>query len=237
MKIASFFLATLFMSQLAFAQRLDPATAASSQAKPPSQISATAGKPAPVSNSASPISRPAQAATNGVTPTSPVKGTQPPVQTSGQKLATPPVQAAATAASAPTQSPSAIGATTSPVETLLNEDLIRSLRDPFQLPSILLSRKETPKTDLEVYPLKDFKLNGVITGPKKTRAMVTTPNNKVFFVRVGDKIGVRDGTVTQILPDSIKIEEHYVDEHGKRMPDIFELTMSGDLVSLNKKEE
>jgi hypothetical protein len=124
----------------------------------------------------------------------------------------------------------------SPLDSLLNEDLIRNLRDPFQLPSILISMKETPKSDLEVYPLKDFKLNGVITGPKKTRAMVTTPNNKVFFVRVGDRIGVRDGRVTQIRGDSIKVTEYYVDEHSKRTPDVYELTMSGEVVSLSKKE-
>lgn len=124
----------------------------------------------------------------------------------------------------------------SPLDSLLNEDLIRNLRDPFQLPSILVTLKETPKSDLEVYPLKDFKLSGVITGPKKTRAMVTTPNNKVFFVRVGDRIGVHEGRVTQIRGDSIKVTEYYVDEHSKRTPDIYELTMSGEVVSLSKKE-
>ena len=125
----------------------------------------------------------------------------------------------------------------SPVDALLNEDVIRSLRDPFALPSVLLTKKDAPKTDLEIYPLKDFKLNGVITGPKKTRAMVTTPSNKVFFVRVGDRIGVREGHVSQISPDSIRVLEYYTDEHGKRMPDVYEMKMSGEVVSLSKQEE
>ena len=125
----------------------------------------------------------------------------------------------------------------SPVDAMLNEDLIRSLRDPFQLPAILLSKKDLPKTDLEVFPLKDFKLNGVVTGPKKTRAMITTPSNKVFFVRVGDRIGVRDGKISQISSDSIKVIEFYADEHGKRVPDVYQLTLSGELLSLSKKEE
>jgi Tfp pilus assembly protein PilP len=124
----------------------------------------------------------------------------------------------------------------SPVESLLSEDLIRSLRDPFQLPSIMMTRKESPKTDLEVYPLKEFRLNGVISG-KKTRAMLTTPNNKVYFVKVGEKIGVRDGKVTQISDDAIRITEFYTDEHGKRVPDVYELKMSGELISLSQKEE
>ncbi len=127
--------------------------------------------------------------------------------------------------------------TESAVDALLNEDLIRSLRDPFLLPAILLTKKEAPKTDLEIFPLKDFRLNGVVTGPKKTRAMITTPANKVFFVRVGDKIGVRDGHVSQIMPDAIKVQEYFTDEHGKRIPDVYELRMSGEIVSLSKQEE
>jgi hypothetical protein len=177
----------------------------------------------------------------GLTPAAPA-----PVQTINRaqptanvKASAPPANAAAAPVPAAPQASTSTSSAVlgSPVDALLNEDLIRSLRDPFQLPSILMTKKETPKTDLEIYPLKDFKLNGVITGPKKTRAMLTTPNNKVFFVRIGDKIGVRDGTITGILPDSIKITEYYSDEHGKRASDIYELTMSGELVSLNKKEE
>ncbi len=148
-------------------------------------------------------------------------------------VATPPVTNTAATTAVPTPPPS----TDSPVESILSEDLIRALRDPFQLPSILMAHKESPKTDLETFQLKDFHLNGVITGPKKTRAMLTAPGNKVYFVRIGDKIGVRDGTVTQIMPESIKIVEYFTDEHGKRIPDAYELLMSGELVSLNKKEE
>jgi Tfp pilus assembly protein PilP len=152
-------------------------------------------------------------------------------------------QAVGTKISAPVQvqpTPIPVVTTTpqsSAVDALLSEDLIRSLRDPFQIPSILLMKKDAPKSDLEMFSLKDFKLNGVVTGPKKTRAMVTTPGNKVFFVKVGDRMGNRDGTVTKILPDSIRVTEYYVDEHGKRQADVYELTMSGDLTSLNKKEE
>lgn len=128
-------------------------------------------------------------------------------------------------------------ASTSAVDALLNEDLIRSIRDPFQLPAILLTKKDAPKTDLEIFPLKDFRLNGVITGPKKTRAMVTTPGNKVFFVKVGERIGIRDGHVSQISSDSIKVLEYYIDEHGKKIPDVYELKITGELNSLSKKEE
>ncbi len=125
----------------------------------------------------------------------------------------------------------------SPVEAILSEDLIRALRDPFQLPPSLLAKKENPKSDLEVYPLRDFKLNGVINGPNKTRAMVTTPNNKVFFVKMGDRIGAREGKVVRILTDAIQVKEFYTDEHGMSVPDIYELKLTGELVSLSKKDK
>jgi hypothetical protein len=173
----------------------------------------------------------------------PAQTPAPPAKTTSTPVAT--TSAVATKAmpgkplpTAPTPSASAIiPAPDSPVDTILSEDLIRALRDPFQIPSVLLSRKELPKTDLETYQLKDFHLNGVITGPKKIRAMLTAPGNKVYFVRIGDRIGVRDGTITQILPDASKVVEYFTDEHGKRIPDPYELMMSGELVSLNKKEE
>ncbi len=122
------------------------------------------------------------------------------------------------------------------VESMLNEDVIRALRDPFQVPTIL-SKKENPKTDLELYALKDFKLSGVITGPKKLRAMVIAPNNKTYFLAIGDHIGVREGKVTAIKADTIKIVEYELDEHGKRIPEMFEMQLNGELVSLSQKEE
>lgn len=129
------------------------------------------------------------------------------------------------------------GISDSPVDSILNEDLIKALRDPFQPPMSLLAKKEAPKSELETYSLKDLKLNGVVTGPKKSRAMITTPSNKVFFVKIGDSIGVRDGKVTQITSDSIKILEYYTDQNGKKVPDIYQITLNGDVESLSKKEE
>ena len=139
----------------------------------------------------------------------------------------------------PLPGPSSITKSESPIEAILSEELIRTLRDPFQLPELLLlgNKKETPKSDLEVYPLKDFKLNGVISGPKKLRAMVTTPNNKVYFLKLGDRIGIREGVVVEIKPKGIKVVEYFTDEHGARAPDPYEITMGGEVVSLSKKRE
>ncbi|NDG86149.1 MAG: hypothetical protein EBX52_14055 [Proteobacteria bacterium] len=125
----------------------------------------------------------------------------------------------------------------SAVEALLNEDLIRGLRDPFQPPATVTSKKKAQITELESYQLKDFKLNGIITGPKKTRAMVSTANNKTFFVKVGDRIGAREGRITHILGDAIRVEEVVLNEKGKPVPDVYEIRINGDLVSLSRKDE
>lgn len=181
---------------------------------------------------AQPVSKAVPAAASA--PTTPVTSSKPASTTSNANVVTA-ASPNAPAKAVPVSANTSTG--DSAVESILNEDLIKALRDPFQPPLNLLAKKEAPKTDLEIFPLKDFKLNGVVTGPKKTRAMITTPNNKVFFIKVGDSMGVRDGKVTQILSDSIKILEYFTDQNGKRVPDIYQLTISGELISLSKKEE
>jgi len=142
-------------------------------------------------------------------------------------------------AAVPAPSPTPVPAkpTDSPMESILTEDMIRSLRDPFQVPMIFLSQKEKPRTDLEMFQLSDFRLNGVITGPKKTKAMVTGPNGKTYFISVGDRIGIRSGHVTSIRPDAIKVVEYDVDEKGRRTPELFEIRITGEVQALSQKEE
>ena len=71
----------------------------------------------------------------------------------------------------------------SPMESILTEDAIHALRDPFHVPNVAALTKEAVKSDLVLFALKDFRLNGVITGNKKARALVTLPNSKTFFIR------------------------------------------------------
>ncbi len=125
----------------------------------------------------------------------------------------------------------------SPMESILTEEAIRALRDPFHAPNVAILAKEAVKSDLELFALKDFKLNGVITGAKKAKAMVSLPNSKSFFLSVGDRIGVREGHVVSISGDSIKVVEYDHDENGKKVPEMFQLLISGDIVSLTNKEE
>lgn len=123
-----------------------------------------------------------------------------------------------------------------PIEAILTEDSIRALRDPFHAPNVVLQTKEV-KSDLELFALKDFKLNGVISGSKKSKAMISLPNAKTFFISVGDRVGLREGHVVSISGDSIKVVEYEHDENGKRVPEMFQLLISGEIVSLTKNKE
>ena len=125
----------------------------------------------------------------------------------------------------------------SPIESILADDAIRALRDPFRAPNVVLLAKEKTRSDLEMYALKEFKLNGVISGVKKPKAMVTLPNSKMFFISEGDKIGVREGHVVSIVGDSVKVVEYDHDESGKAVPELFLLSISGEIVSLTAKKE
>jgi Tfp pilus assembly protein PilP len=128
-------------------------------------------------------------------------------------------------------------ASDSPIESILTEEAIHALRDPFHAPNVVLFAKETPRSDLELYALKEFKLNGVITGARKAKAMITLPNSKTFFISVGDKVGVREGHVVSISGDSIRVVEYDHDESGKAVPEIFKLSISGEIISLTEKKE
>jgi Tfp pilus assembly protein PilP len=123
------------------------------------------------------------------------------------------------------------------MDTLLTEEVIRGLRDPFAPPATV-TKKEAPKSELELIDLKDFRLNGVITGPRKVRAMVSTSGgSKTFFLAVGDKLGLRSGRVTAIKSDLIKVVEYETDDRGRRIPEVFELRINGEIVSLSRKDE
>lgn len=120
--------------------------------------------------------------------------------------------------------------------SLLTEEIIRGLRDPFA-PPLEVTKKIEPQSELETIRLGDLRLNGVITGPKKLRAMISAPGNKTYFVAVGDRLGLRQGRVTAIQNDLIKIVEYEEDEKGRKVPEVFELRLSGELVSLSKQED
>lgn len=135
----------------------------------------------------------------------------------------------AQAENTPVQLPAQSG----PIDQILATDSLKDIRDPFQMPTIINKRKENPKSDLELTQLKDIRLNGVISGPKKVRALLSVQSGKTYFVSVGDRVGVRDGRVSKIKPSSVMVREWDTDEFGKRVAEDFEIQLSGEVVSLS----
>jgi Tfp pilus assembly protein PilP len=125
----------------------------------------------------------------------------------------------------------------SPVETILTEDAIRTMRDPFQEPTEIQVKKVSIKSELEGFPLKDIVVNGVISNDKKSKAMITLPNTKTFFITTGSKLGKREGHVVSIVGDKINVVEYDYSESGKRIPKMYQLSVSGEEDLPVKKEE
>jgi Tfp pilus assembly protein PilP len=118
------------------------------------------------------------------------------------------------------------------LETVLSEEYIAEIRDPFALPSLGPVFGGGKRPELTLFSINDLKLNGVITGPKKLRAMVSAPNGKTFFVKIGDPIGMLNGKITQIRSDAITVVE-FEEVRGKRVSGTKELRIGGELVTLS----
>ena len=68
---------------------------------------------------------------------------------------------------------------------------------------------------MRVFPLRILKLLGVVTGPKKLKAMLLAPNGRTYFVKTLDRIGVREGRIEKILKDRLIVKEKVINLLGK----------------------
>ena len=101
------------------------------------------------------------------------------------------------------------------------------LRDPFRHPE---SKSElVPRTELEMYPLDQIKMMGVVTGPDHMRAMITTPNGKTHFIAERTKLGIHKGVVTKITPERVRIREKVVNVLGQEEDVESELQLPPDM--------
>lgn len=107
----------------------------------------------------------------------------------------------------------------SPVQERLFEaspaakNLLR-IRDPFRRPE-LKAADSRPVSELEIFPLDQFKMTGVASGPDRPKAMLVGPNGKTYFVAEKARIGVRKGIVRKITDDSIHVREKFVNIFGQ----------------------
>lgn len=88
------------------------------------------------------------------------------------------------------------------------------MRDPFKQPEIARLTQE-PKTPLELHPVDQIRMVGIITGPKKMRAMLVTPDGQSHLVTEKAKIGTRRGVVARVNFDSVLVREKIVNVIGE----------------------
>ncbi len=125
---------------------------------------------------------------------------------------------------------------TDSMDKMLTAELIESLRDPFKVPAVAMT-KTAKKGELETYNLADFRLTGVMTGPRKTRAIVVGPNGKTYMVSQSERIGMKSGKIIQIRPDALVVQETNMNAMGQEEKENLELRIDGKLISQDDDEE
>lgn len=120
-----------------------------------------------------------------------------------------------------------------PAEPPISLEASMSLRDPFRRPVLRAGdgKDEGGKVpELERYSVDEFKLVGVITGTRKNKAMLVTPDGKMHIVSESARIGLRHGVIKKIVPGKVDIEEKSVNILGEeeKSETTIELSEKGD---------
>lgn len=135
---------------------------------------------------------------------------------SAQALAQPAPAEQVAAAPAPTADAAAAKSGKEEAEISLESSL--TLRDPFRQPQMKVATEvnEGGKIpELERFQVEQFRLMGIITGPKKHKAMLAGPDGKIFIVSESMRLGSRRGLVKKISAGGVLIEEKIVNILGQ----------------------
>lgn len=92
-----------------------------------------------------------------------------------------------------------------------------NMRDPFSRYVAKSEGEIAGETipELERHELEQFKLVGIITGPKKNKALLTAPDGKMHVISEQVTIGTRHGVVTKIAPNEVIVHEKVVNLLGQ----------------------
>lgn len=102
------------------------------------------------------------------------------------------------------------------------------LRDPFKSPSQVTKNKSKQDYNmLTNYPLNMLRFVGTLSKNDVLHAYILAPDNKLYTVKVGDRIGDHEGTVRQIFPNRLEIAEQDSDNNK----------LNPKLITLQLKEE
>lgn len=73
-------------------------------------------------------------------------------------------------------------------------------------------QKSQSNNPINAYPINLLRFVGTVTQGEKTWAYVMTPDNKVYQITIGDRIGNHDGKVVKINSGTIEVIEQSGDE-------------------------
>lgn len=86
----------------------------------------------------------------------------------------------------------------------------------FQGPdSTLKPDLERPRSILEQWGLDELAFRGTLQKGREVRALIMTPDNQLFAVQVGDRMGRNHGTIRQIQTNQIQLVELIADGIGQ----------------------
>lgn len=94
-----------------------------------------------------------------------------------------------------------------------------SVRDPFKRPNFANS-DEPQKSPLELFAVDQMRVVGVLTGPKRMRAILRLPDGQTHIVTDKMKIGVRNGVIQRVTPKGVRVVEKIVNIIGEE--EVFE---------------
>ena len=90
-----------------------------------------------------------------------------------------------------------------------------TIRDPFRRPVPVGNVNDLTVPELERFDLEKYKLVGVMTGPKKSKALIIAPSGKMHIVDEQTRIGTRHGLIKQIMQGAVSVEEKVVNLLGQ----------------------
>ena len=108
--------------------------------------------------------------------------------------------------------------TPKPADEPITLETSAKLRDPFRIPfakGAAVAEAGGLIPEVERYSVEDFKLVGVITGTKRNKALVSTPDGKMHVLTERMRVGNKSGLVTKILPSSVSIQEKALNILGR----------------------
>jgi len=136
----------------------------------------------------------------------------------------------------PVQMPKAAVAQGKPVQTQVSSSLriipssvnefdFSTKKDPFKpFVAVKTETRNSPELNkrtlhdslpIHSYDVSQFKLIGIITGGRESKAMVTDPGGKGYVLKVGMLIGKNDGRIVSINLSGVEVLEQFKDDNGR----------------------